>query len=75
MYNRVGVRYRQWYPGKGTATWELARYRYKYRNWIFQKYLGTATGTLYDVGVTKNQICRHKLPFRSLYFFLYCSHP
>ena len=63
--NRVGVRYRRWYLGTGTGTWELARYRYRYM--IFQKYLGTGTGThekylgtgtgtLYD-GVTKNQTC------------------
>ena len=67
--SRDGVRYRRWYLGTGTGTWELARYRYRYRYryMIFQKYLGTGTGThekylgtgtgtLYD-GVTKNQTC------------------
>ena len=64
---RDGVRYKRWYLGTGTGTWELARYRYRYRYMIFQKYLGTSTGThekylgtgtgiLYD-GVTKNQTC------------------
>ena len=50
------VRYRQCYPGTGTGTWELARCRYKYTYWIFQKYLGTGTGTLIKYLGTGTQI-------------------
>ena len=84
VFSRDGVRYRRWYLGTGTGTWESARYRYRYRYMIFQKYLGTGTGThekylgtgtgtLYD-GVTKNQTCFQILipgVYLSSYIYIY----